>query len=300
MSEQTPRRAVRAPRRSDTPDAPLKDGEVLDGTAQEGAAPQGAAEGSSGATGAAPAPSRSRRARGLLGELLVVIIGALVISALLRAFVGQMFIIPSGSMENTLEINDRVVVSKVTHFHRGDIVVFEDSAGWILDKPAERSTLGKIGEKLGVLPSTSTNHLVKRVIGLPGDHVHCCDTQGRMSVNGVALDESSYLTYVNADGKTVKPSDFDFDVVVPAGRIFVMGDHRDDSGDSRCHLQDGTPKGIDAFVPEDKVVGPVVAIAAPLNRITTLSTPDTFKNVPDPTGTAPAAPKISPANVTCT
>ncbi|MGO4958033.1 signal peptidase I [Luteococcus sp. Sow4_B9] len=228
-----------------------------------------------------------RRVRGAISELLVVIIGALVISAVLRAFVGQMFIIPSGSMQTTLEINDRVVVSKLSDFKRGDIVVFEDPAGWILDRPAERTGLGKVGETIGILPATGTNHLVKRVIGMPGDRVKCCDPDGRITVNGSALDETSYL-YTGPDGAQVAPSDWDFEVVVPQDHIFVMGDHRDASGDSRIHLQDGVPKGSNAFIPLDKVVGPTVAIAAPFDRITRFTTPDAFDAVAGPEEPAPA------------
>ncbi|WP_420175587.1 signal peptidase I [Luteococcus sp. OSA5] len=230
--------------------------------------------------------SWGRKVRGAFTELLVVVIGALVISALLRAFIGQMFIIPSGSMQTTLEINDRVVVSKLSDYQRGDIVVFEDPAGWIMERPAERSQLGKVAEKIGVLPATGTNHLVKRVVGMPGDRVKCCDANGRMSVNGQPLDESSYL-YVGADGAQVQASDWDFEVVVPRDHVFVMGDHRNASGDSRIHLQDGTPKGSNAFVPVDKVVGPAVAIAAPVDRWTRFSTPETFSQVPEPTEPAP-------------
>lgn len=245
----------------------------------------------SGAMSTGPSRGLGSRIRSGLTELLVVIVGALVISALLRAFVGQMFIIPSGSMQTTLEINDRVVVSKLTDFKRGDIVVFEDPDNWIVSRPAERSQLGKVGETIGVLPATGTNHLVKRVIGMPGDRVKCCDAQGRMSVNGAALDETAYL-YSGPDGSQVRPSDTDFEVVVPKDRMFVMGDHRDESGDSRIHLQEGTPKGMRAFVPVSTVVGPVVAIAAPLDRITTFSTPDTFAAVPEPTQPAPDAPTV--------
>lgn len=252
--------------------------------------------------GATRARRRGGKARSMLTELLVVVVGALVISSLLRAFIGQMFIIPSGSMENTLQVNDRVVVSKVSDYHRGDIVVFEDPANWLQEAPANPSPVRKAFELIGVLPSSSTNHLVKRVIGMPGDHVECCDAQGRISVNGKALDEAAYL-YTSPDGTQARPSNFDFDVVVPAGRIFVMGDHRDMSGDSRCHLQDitndGQVAGMAAFVPQSRVVGPVVAIAAPFDRWTRFHVPDTFSGIPEATGTAPDKPTVSVTNPDC-
>lgn len=242
-------------------------------------------------------PTAGRRALGMLGELVIIVVGALLISAVLRAFVGQMFIIPSGSMENTLQVNDRVVVSKIGSFERGDVVVFEDTQGWITTRPPERSTVGKAAETIGVLPSTSSNHLIKRVIGLPGDKVSCCDDHGRMMVNGQPIDESSYL-FTDADGQ-VPPSNFDFTVVVPAGRIFVMGDHRNASGDSRCHLTDGTPQGLSAFVPEDAVVGRALAVAAPISRLSLLQNPGVFDPVVDPTAAPPELPSITPKDVVC-
>jgi signal peptidase I len=235
-------------------------------------------------------------------ELLFVVVGAIIVSSLLRMFVGQMFIIPSASMENTLLIGDRVVVQKITDFHRGDVVVFADPGGWLAGEPSEeRGTLGKALEFVGVLPDTSTGHLIKRVIGMPGDTVKCCDSKHRMTVNGQPLDERSYL-YTDPDGVQVRPSDITFEVVVPRDRIFVMGDHRDLSADSRCHLSDlsSTQKtGEVAFVPEDLVVGPAFAVAAPFNRATRLHRPATFADVPEPTQAAPATAVIKPRGVGC-
>lgn len=133
--------------------------------------------------------------RSFLKELAVVVVGAVVVSSLLRAFVGQMFVIPSESMESTLLKGDRVVVQKVTDFHRGDVVVFEDPGGWL---PADESSsdvgsFDRVLEFVGIPTGSTPGHLIKRVIGLPGDRVECCDPQGRMSVNGTPLDETGYL-----------------------------------------------------------------------------------------------------------
>ncbi|MET0695360.1 MAG: signal peptidase I [Propionibacteriaceae bacterium] len=235
-------------------------------------------------------------------ELLLVVVGAIIVSSLLRMFVGQMFIIPSQSMENTLLVGDRVVVQKITDFRRGDVVVFADPGGWLAGEPTEeRGPVGKALEFVGVLPDTSTGHLIKRVIGLPGDRVRCCDSSGRLTVNGQPLDERSYL-YTDPDGTQVAPSDITFEVVVPQDRIFVMGDHRDLSADSRCHLSDLSStqrKGEVAFVPIDDVVGPAFAIAAPFNRATRMHRPATFSEVPGPTAPAPAEAVIKPEGVTC-
>ena len=259
------------------------------------------ADGPSGGPAASHRPSAGRRVFNAAVEIVIIFVGALIISAALRAWVGQMFIIPSGSMENTLKINDRVAVSKLTDFKRGDIVVFTDPGNWLQMPPEARTGYKKVLEDVGLLPSTATNHLIKRVIGLPGDDVKCCDVQGRITVNGVALDESSYL--YSSNGVQVQPAAVPFEVVVPAGRIFVLGDHRNASGDSRCHLadisNDGQPQGADAFVPISDVVGPAVAIVAPLDRIRLLTVPKTFKNIPDPTGPPPAQATIIPKGVGC-
>lgn len=248
-----------------------------------------------------PTKERKKRGLGFFGEIVLVVVGALLISALLRQFVFQTFIIPSGSMENTLLVGDRVVAVQLADFHRGDVVVFEDSEAWLNQPKMERTPLGKVGEFLGLLPTTDKNYLVKRVIGMPGDKVTYSTDDNTLRVNGVALDESSYL--FSEGGVAVNPASHTFEVVVPKDRIFVMGDHRNESGDSRCHLADvptdGSPRGMTAFVPQSSVVGPAKLIMAPLSRWSTLSVPDTFKSVPEPSEPAPDKPVIKPEDVGC-
>ncbi len=242
------------------------------------------------------APSLGRRIAGGVREIVIIVVVALIVSTLLKTFVAQMFIIPSESMEKTLEINDRVVAMKVVHYQRGDVIVFEDDLGWLPAAPAP-SDAQKVLEFVGLLPAGSNQYLVKRLIGLPGDHVKCCSPSGRVTVNGVELDEASYL-YPNVDGTTVKPSEAAFDVVVPAGRVFVLGDHRNRSADSRYHLCDTAEgsKGLAAFPTLASIQGPVRANAYPFDRSRTFSVPATFANVPAATGAPPALPQINAAN----
>lgn len=221
--------------------------------------------------------SRNKRpaspARSWLFELPIVVIVALVVSLLLKTFLVQAFWIPSGSMEQTLDVGDRVLVEKVTghvrDVHRGDIVVFRDPGGW-LSEPTQR-TVGLRGAVkrglsfVGLAPDASGDDLIKRVIGLPGDRVVCCDDGGRVTVNGVALTEP-YLFPGNA------PSEIPFDVTVPAGDVWVMGDHRASSQDSRAHLDD-TRGGM---VPMDNVVGRAFVTVWPMSRFGTIGRPPTF------------------------
>ncbi len=243
-----------------------------------------------------------RRAWAFTRELLIVVVGAVVVSSLLRAFVGQMFIIPSQSMENTLLIGDRVVVQKLTDFKRGDVVVFSDPGGWLEAEPTDDPPpWDKVLEFIGLPTRSTPGHLIKRVIGMPGDKVVCCTGKGRITVNGYALDETSYL-YTDPDEGQVNPSDVRFEVVVPKDRIFVMGDHRDLSADSRCHLSDlstSQGRGEVAFVPTSLVVGPAFAIAAPFDRAGRLRRPATFEKVPAPRRSAPERAVIKPAGVSC-
>jgi signal peptidase I len=235
-------------------------------------------------------------------EFFFIVVGAIIVSTLLRMFVGQMFMIPSASMQDTLMIGDRIVAQKISDPQRGDVVVFGDPGGWLRNaRPATRGPAGHALQFIGVLPDLTKGDLVKRVIGLPGDKVECCDRSGRITVNGQALDETSYLSK-DPGGVQVKPSEVAFSVVVPEGHLFVLGDNRPESADSRCHLSDvwqNQPKGAVAFVPITSVVGPAFAVVLPFNHAKRLPRPDTFATLPAAAQAAPAVASISPANVIC-
>jgi signal peptidase I len=227
---------------------------------------------------------RRRRSSGILAwvrETAIVVVCALVLSVLIKTFLVQAFYIPSGSMEETLEIGDRIMVSKLTpgltDVERGDIVVFVDPGGWLDDVPENdggpvRNAITEALTFVGIYPQDAGHHLIKRVIGLPGDTVACCTADGNLTVNGVEIDEP-YL----APGAA--PSRMEFEIVVPEDSLWVMGDNRDNSADSRAHL--GQPGG--PFVPIDNVVGTAFVTVWPLSHITWHSDPDeTFDPVPDP------------------
>ena len=213
----------------------------------------------------------------LLRELPLLLITAIIASVIVKAFLFQAFYIPSGSMENTLQINDRVIVNKLGnylgHIGRGDVVVFVDPGGWLPPAPTTTSnsliTMLKKGlVSVGLLPDPADQALIKRVIGVAGDHVVCCDTKNRLIINGHSIIEP----YVAA-GNT--PSDIKFDIRVPKSSIWVMGDHRGASEDSRFH-QDDPRKGM---VPISRVVGRAVAVVWPFNHIKTLPRPPALTKV---------------------
>ena len=222
---------------------------------------------------------------GRLGEWLwvqvreggTVILYALVIAFLVKTFLLRGFYIPSGSMEQTLQVNDRVFINVAGSYFsepkRGDVIVFKDSQGWI---PSNQKTSSPLKDALsfaGILPDTSGNFLVKRVIGTPGDVVES-DGNGKIKVNGVEITEP-YLYPGNP------PSEMPFKVTVPAGKYFVMGDHRSNSADSRYHISDGT-----AFISKDDVQGNVFVVAWPLNHFGLLQDQSSvFSSIPEPTST---------------
>src|SRR3984885_10029723 len=201
--------------------------------AEQSPAPDGAAEPEN-----ARKPNAKRRKRSFWRDLAVIVVAALALTILLKAFVVQVFSIPSGSMENTLLPGDRILVSKIVYkfrpIDRGDIVVFGGAGSWDPPTPPPSNWLAGIwgdATNLVGIAGPDTDY-IKRVIGVPGDHVACCNSQGQVTVNGVPLSEKSYVYPGDA------PSEQRFSITVPAGRLWVMGDHRSVSWDSRGHMSD--------------------------------------------------------------
>jgi signal peptidase I len=196
---------------------------------------------------------------------------------LVRGFLVQSFYVPSGSMEPTNDPGDRILVNKVvpsSALRRGDVVVFDGTSTFAAAEREPHQDDGLIGRALGGAASLvgvdlGEQDFVKRVIGLPGDHVVCCDEQGRLTVNGTPLDEG----YLHPGDK---PSDLTFDIIVPSGRLWVMGDHRSDSADSRSHL--GDPGG--GTVRLSDVIGRASATYWPLSRLGGFDTPEALADIP--------------------
>ncbi len=218
-------------------------------------------------------------------ELLTIVVAAAILTLLVKAFIIQVYRIPSASMENTLEVGDRVLVNKVVyHFRgiaRGDVVVFSGQDSWGPDAspPSSNPVVRVFGDVLsGLGLHSDQTYYIKRVIGLPGDHVACC-TDGKVTVNGVPLTEDKYLFPGNL------PSTFKFSEVVPAGHLWVMGDHRSDSDDSRYHS--GDPGG--GAIPENQVVGRAFLIIWPPSQLRDLPIPTTFQQAALHAGAAGAA-----------
>lgn len=244
-----------------------------------------------------------RRGRSWWVEMPILIAVALVLALLIKSFVVQAFFIPSSSMENTLKIGDKVLVNKLVYdvrpIHRGDIVVFNGEGSWNAAPAHPTPPLERLWNAIRGLFGTApgVHDYIKRVIGLPGDHVACCDARGQVTVNGVALHERSYLYPGN------KPSATPFHVTVPPGELWVMGDHRRVSYDSRGHR--GDPGG--GAIPESQVVGRAFAIVWPPSRWRVLPIPATFEQAKlsssavasarAPARAAPAVLAVRPAAV---
>ncbi len=216
---------------------------------------------------------------------------ALVLALVIKSFVVQAFWIPSGSMENTLEVNDRVLINKLVYhlrpIHRGDIIVFDGTGSWNFGPPADSNIFSKaVSELEGIVGISHDSAIyIKRVIGLPGDHVVCCDRGGQVTVNGVPLSEGSYVFPGN------QPSAQKFSITVPPGRLWVMGDHRGVSYDSRGH--EGDPGG--GTIPESGVLGRAFVIIWPPSRVGFLNIPATFEQ-PQLNASAAAGTPVRPAS----
>ena len=211
-------------------------------------------------------------------ETLAIVAVALLVSVVIKTFFVQAFYVPSGSMESTLKPGDRIAVNRMVDsagdINRGDVVVFVDPGNWLGDvpdnRPAWRRGISNALQTVGLLPADSGKHLVKRVIGVGGDRVKCCTAAGNLTVNGVELKE----TYLD---RGVRPSEVAFDVVVPKGKLWVMGDNRSNSRDSRYHA---SSEG-NGFVPVDNVVGRAWAIFYPFSRFGGIpSASSVFSSVP--------------------
>lgn len=225
-----------------------------------------------------------KKKQGSFWKELPILVGvALALAMVIKAFAVQAFYIPSQSMENTLKVGDRVLVNKIVYhtrdIKRGDVVVFNGLDSWDPEvqytepKNPVSKLLHAIGSAFGVVPGEKD--YIKRVIGVPGDHVACCDAQGRVTVNGHPLVETQYIYTDPQTGEQNRPSDSRFKVTVPAGHLWVMGDHREVSYDSRGHI--GDPGG--GTIPESRVIGRAFVVVWPLPRTKTLPIPSTF-NVP--------------------
>lgn len=253
-------------------------GETADGNAVPEDAPQGAGP----EPARAPAKARRRRVPVWLESVLLLVM-AIVLAMVVKTFLVQAFYIPSGSMEPGLIKNDRILVQKVSYWgsggpQRGDVVVFDDPGGWLT--PAEQSAptnvLSRALSRIGLFPTDG--HLVKRVVGVAGDTIRCCDAQGRVLVDGVPLDSSDFIKDAGPCQAPMIGCSWKAGPV-PPGRVFVLGDHRDDSADSSYHLCRGSSPGCDpneAYVPVSLVTGKVFARIWPASRFMLLSRPPAF------------------------
>ncbi len=233
---------------------------------------------------AVPEQSPRKKQLPLWLESILLLVLALGLAILIKAFLVQAFFIPSESMEPGLVRNDRILVEKVSYWfggspQRGDVVVFKDPGGWLPadEDVAPPNELANLMAKVGLYPSGG--HLVKRVIGVAGDTIHCCDPQGRILVNNVALHEKSYARLDGGACYGPMISCHWSTGPVPEGDIFVMGDNRNHSADSSYHMCPACPPG-DRYVPVSLVVGKVFVVLWPGDHFRFVHRPGTFADVP--------------------
>ena len=244
-----------------------------------------------------PVGRHSRRRTGWVAfvrDLAIILVVALLVSFLLKTFLVRSFYIPSSSMEDTLQINDRIIVNElvpnVMPVQYGDVVVFRDPGSWLGPSAVPETNwflgaLDWLGSLVGLTASDSNDHLIKRVIGMPGDRVICCTPTGNLTVNGIPLDEP----YIKV-GPNEAAAPRAFDVTVLPGTLWVMGDNRYNSRDSLGHIDD-LPDEQGGFVPISTLVGKALVISWPISRWSVLDNyPLTFSGVAD--ARAPAAADV--------
>lgn len=229
---------------------------------------------------------RPRRRRGfwvLVRDVLVIVVVAILVSFVIKTFFVRSFYIPSGSMEQTLLVKDRILVDELTPrftgYERGNVVVFRDPGGWLPvtvapEQPPLVAAFDWLLSIVGISAPDSEDHLIKRIIGVGGDHVVCCNALGQVTVNGTPIDETPYLDL--ADGQSA-PQPVPYDVTVPQGSLWVLGDNRDHSKDSRYNVDQPSH----GFVPIENVVGRAFLITWPFSRFGTIDFHhDVFAGVP--------------------
>ena len=211
-------------------------------------------------------------------ELAAIVIVSLFLSFILKAYFVQPFHIPSESMQNTLQVNDRIIVNKMKNeekdLQRGDVIVFKDTKAWLPPAPEENpNIIQRILINTGIAEDTSEQYLVKRIIGMPGDRIECCSPSGKITVNGKEIDEPYVYTSSERPGR-------EFNVIVPEGKVWVMGDHRDASADSRAHMN-GPGNG---FIDINDIQGKTAMVVWPFENFGKLDNHSAvFEKVPNPT-----------------
>lgn len=227
-------------------------------------------------------PARKRGWKIFIRDIILIFLAALLISFLIKTFLIRSFYIPSSSMETTLHVNDRIIVNQLEPdlipITRGDVVVFRDPGGWLnptIEQPANWfvGAVDAVLAFVGLSAPDSNDHLIKRVIGLPGDVVVCCNDFGQLTVNGVALEEP----YITLPDDVTKATREDFTITVPEGSLWVMGDNRYNSADSAHHHKSNPGH---EFVPIDNVVGRAFIVSWPVEHWAWLDNyPVTFRGV---------------------
>ena len=222
-------------------------------------------------------PRTGKRALFFVRDVIIIIVIAALVSWAVKTYLVRSFFIPSASMENTLQVDDRILVDELSAnesaLRRGDVIVFRDPGGWLRENTTSPTPIDHVLGFIGLAPADGNDHLIKRIIGLPGDHVICCDALGQLVINDTPIEEP-YLADPSRPSSALA-----FDVTVPPGSLWVMGHDRNSSADSRAHQEQPTH----GFVPIANVEGRAFLVTWPLDRIGWIDAHnDQFKQVSDP------------------